>query len=68
MADKRLKLFGAPKNVAIPLARPLTPVLIGKPVQFVNVPDVGVPSKGVMKVGEVAKTKFPVPVFVVIAE
>ena len=32
------------------------------PVQFVKIPDVGVPSNGVTKVGDVAKTKAPLPV------
>ena len=40
----------------------------GKPVALVNVPDVGVPRIGVINVGEVAKTKFPLPVEVVIAD
>jgi hypothetical protein len=31
-------------------------------VQFVKVPDVGVPKRGVTKVGEVAKTRAPDPV------
>jgi hypothetical protein len=34
-------------------------------VQFVRVPDVGVPSKGVTSVGDVDKTTEPVPVEVV---
>ena len=33
-----------------------------RPVQFVRVPDVGVPNNGVVKVGDVANTRFPVPV------
>ena len=35
---------------------------VGKPVQFVNTPDVGVPKIGVMRVGDVAKVKAPEPV------
>ena len=34
----------------------------GYPVQFVNVPDAGVPKAGVTNVGLVASTTFPVPV------
>ena len=37
-------------------------------VQLLRVPDVGVPSTGVTKVGEVAKTKTPVPVSSVTAD
>ena len=44
---------------------PDTPVEIGKPVQFVSVPDVGVPSSGVTSVGLVASaTTVPLPVVV----
>jgi hypothetical protein len=38
------------------------------PVQFVRVPDVGVPNTGVTSVGDVANTKAPEPVSSVIAE
>ena len=41
---------------------PVTPVVSGKPVKFVAVPEVGVPNIGVTKVGEVANTKEPEPV------
>lgn len=34
----------------------------GSPVQFVSVPEEGVPSAGVTNVGEFAKTREPVPV------
>jgi len=44
---------------------PVTPVVKGRPVKLVATPDVGVPSKGVTKVGEVDKTTEPVPVLVV---
>jgi hypothetical protein len=44
---------------------PVTPVVIGRPVQLVNVPDVGVPKTGVTSVGLVDKTLFPDPVDVV---
>ena len=43
---------------------PVTPVDSGKPVAFVSVIDVGVPSTGVTSVGLVARTLFPVPVLV----
>ena len=42
----KLALLGVAKNVAMPVANPLTPVAIGNPVQLVNVPLVGVPSTG----------------------
>jgi hypothetical protein len=58
----KLALEGVAKNVATPVPRPDTPVLIGKPVAFVSVTDVGVPKIGVTKVGEVANTADPVPV------
>jgi hypothetical protein len=35
---------------------------MGNPVQFVSTPLVGVPNRGVTKVGDVAKTAAPVPV------
>lgn len=61
-APRKFALDGVARNVATPVPSPLTPVLIGRPVQFVNVPDVGVPSRGVTNVGDVSKTKLPVPV------
>ena len=61
-APARFAELGVPRNVATPLPRPDTPVEIGSPVQFVRVPELGVPSTGVTKVGEVAKTKEPDPV------
>lgn len=59
--------LAAPKVVRFvpPLAVgkvPVTPVVSGKPVTFVIVPDAGVPSAGVTSVGELARTTFPVPV------
>jgi len=36
--------------------------LLGNPVQFVNVPDAGVPNAGVTRVGELANTRAPEPV------
>jgi hypothetical protein len=54
---------GVAKKVATPVPKPLTPVLIGKPVALVNVADEGVPKAGVTNVGEVARaTTEPVPV------
>jgi hypothetical protein len=41
---------------------PVTPVVNGSPVQLVNTPLVGVPSKGVTNVGLVLNTFKPVPV------
>ncbi len=43
-AAARFAEDGVAKNVAIPEANPLTPVLMGKPVALVKVPDEGVPS------------------------
>ena len=48
--------------VATPVPSPLTPEPIGNPVQFVNVPDVGVPRTGVTNDGLVANTNDPEPV------
>ena len=64
----KLALEGVPKKVATFEPNPLTPVLIGKPVQFVKTPLVGVPKIGVIKVGVFANTKLPVPVSSVTAE
>ena len=44
---------------------PVTPVERGRPVAFVSVTDVGVPSTGVTRVGDVDNTTLPVPVEVV---
>lgn len=44
---------------------PVTPVVIGSPVQLVSVPEVGVPNAGVVRVGLTARTTAPVPVAVV---
>jgi len=67
-ADAKLALEGVARNVATPVPRPLTPVETGRPVQFVNVPEVGVPKRGVTRVGLVANTLDPVPVSSVKAE
>ena len=61
-AASKLADDGVAKNVAMPVPNPLTPVLIGSPVQLVKVPDVGVPNIGVTKVGLVANTNAPDPV------
>ncbi len=74
-AAAKFALEGEPKNVATPDPRlvipvppfatgnvPVTPVVNGRPVQLVNVPDDGVPSAGVTNVGLVAKTRAPDPV------
>jgi hypothetical protein len=64
-ADAKLALVGVAKNVATPVPKPDTPVDMGKPVAFVKVALVGVPSIGVTKVGLVDKTTLPDPVLVV---
>jgi hypothetical protein len=64
-AAARLALDGVAKNVATPVPRPETPVAMGRPVQLVNVPDVGVPNIGVTRVGLVESTLLPEPVDVV---
>jgi len=66
-AALRLALEGVAKNVATPVPKPEMPVDTGRPVQLVNVPDVGVPRAGVTSVaevivGEVDRTTEPVPV------
>jgi hypothetical protein len=61
-ADAKFAEEGVAKNVATFAARPETPVEIGKPVQFVRVPEFGVPKTGVTRVGVLANTKAPVPV------
>lgn len=63
----RFALEGVARKVAAPAARPLTPVLIGRQVQLVSVPEVGVPRIGVTNVGLVANTRAPLPVSSVIA-
>src|SRR3989338_8275135 len=61
-AAARLAVDGVAKNVATPVPRPETPVLMGRPVALVRVAEDGVPSAGVTKVGLVESTMFPVPV------
>jgi hypothetical protein len=67
-AERRLALEGVAKKVATPVAKPLIPVLTGKPVALVKVAEAGVPRVGVTKVGELANTKAPEPVSSDIAE
>ncbi len=61
-AEARFALDGVARKVAIPVPSPDTPVLIGNPVQLVNVPAEGVPISGVTRAGEVANTSDPLPV------
>jgi len=61
-ADIKLADDGVAKKVATLAAKPDTPVEIGRPVQLVKVPEVGVPNNGVVRVGDVANTKRPDPV------
>jgi hypothetical protein len=51
----------------MPVPRPLIPVDTGRPVAEVSVAADGVPRFGVVKTGEVANTKLPVPVAPVVA-
>jgi hypothetical protein len=50
------------KAVATFEPKPDTPVEMGRPVALVKVAAEGVPKSGVVSVGEVALTTFPVPV------
>ena len=61
-AAAKLADEGVAKNVATPVAKPLTPVEIGRPVPLVSVTDWGVPKIGVTSVGDVPNTLAPVPV------
>ena len=61
-AVRRLAEEGVAKNVATPVPRPLTPVLMGRPVALVKVALEGVPRAGVTNVGLVANTAKPEPV------
>jgi hypothetical protein len=66
-AEARFADDGVARNVAIPVPRPAIPVETGRPVQLVSVPEAGVPSTGVTRVGLVANTRDPVPVSFVTA-
>jgi hypothetical protein len=59
-AEARLDEEGVARNVATFAANPEIPVLTGKPVQFVNVPDDGVPSAP-PELRPVANDKLPEP-------
>ena len=61
-ANASLALVGSAKNVATLAPKPLTPVLIGRPVALVNVAADGVPKLGVTRTGLFENTKLPVPV------
>ena len=61
-ADARFAEDGVARNVATPVPRPEIPVDTGRPVTFVITPDVGVPRRGVTRVGLVANTADPEPV------
>jgi len=64
-AEAKLADDGVARNVATLVPRPDTPVPIGKPVQDVRVPELGVPKTGVVNDGEVARaTTVPEPVVV----
>lgn len=63
-AEIRFALDGVARNVATPVPKPVTPVEIGRPVPFVRTTAEGVPSAGVVSVGEVASTTLPLPVVV----
>ncbi len=65
VAPKLVRAAAAVVAAEPPLAMgrvPVTPVVKGRPVAFVNVAEVGVPNTGVTSVGLVDKTTLPVPV------
>ena len=62
IADARFAEDGVARRVATPVPKPEMPVDTGNPVAFVSVAEVGVPSNGVTRVGDVLSTMFPVPV------
>ena len=57
-------MLPTPRAVVVDAVIPET----GRPEQFVNVPELGVPRAGVTKVGLLANTKAPEPVSSVMAE
>ena len=63
-AARKFALLGVARNVATPVPSPDTPVLIGSPVQLVNVPLLGVPSTGVVMIGDVSVLLVRVTVLV----
>ncbi len=67
-AAAKLAVDGVARNVATPVPSPEIPVDTGNPVALVSVAADGVPRLGVVRVGDVPKTKAPVPVSSVTAE
>jgi hypothetical protein len=65
-AEAKFAEDGVPRNVATPVPSPETPVDIGKPVHEDNTPCDGVPSTGVVSVGDVRVLFVTVAVFVVV--
>jgi hypothetical protein len=61
-AAAKFALDGVAKNVATPVPRPETPVLMGNPVQLVSVPADGVPMFGVTSTGLFENTTVLEPV------
>jgi hypothetical protein len=57
-----------PRAVRTPVPAPVKPVAIGRPVALVRTAAEGVPRLGVVKAGEVAKTRAPEPVSSVMEE
>ena len=53
-AVARFAELGVARNVATPVPSPLTPVLMGRPVQLVRVPLAGVPRTGAVSVALVS--------------
>jgi len=51
----------AARAVATPVPNPLMPVLTGRPVAFVSVPEVGVPKIGVVIEQDVVRHMLPLP-------
>jgi hypothetical protein len=61
-AVRRLALEGVASHAATPVPNPEMPVLTGRPVALVSVTADGVPRSGVVSVGLLEKTRYPVPV------
>jgi hypothetical protein len=68
MAEIKLTLEGVARNVATPVPNPETPVLMGSPVQFVKVPELGVPRTGDVMVGLVSVLLVNVSVPAIVAK
>lgn len=60
-AEARFAPDGVARNVATPVPKPETPVLIGSPVAFVRTTADGVPRAGVVIEQLVVKHTLPVP-------